>query len=675
MFTLSAVPCLPCQPCQSLTSILVNRGVVPLKGTLQEVGANVAGRLALFHNNWLKVTHDQWVLETVQGYRLEFLREPVQTVSPRELQTSPLEQSLIQEEIQNMLQKGAITELNPKEASAAGFYSSLFLVPKKDGGMRPVINLKCLNECIVPHHFKMEGIHTLKDLLRRNDWMTKVDLKDAYFMIPIQASDRPVLRFSARERSYQFTCLPFGLSCAPWVFTKTLKPVTAMLRELGVRLVIYINDILVMAETKELATDHTLGLIHLLENLGFIVHPVKSVTIPTQEIEFLGMQVDSQSLELSVPGRKLKKIRLEASKFAERLESPTAREVSRLLGRLNSVSQAIPPGPLFCRMLQRDLSAALSASNQQYEAYCPLSKAAKEELTWWKEQLTRWNGKSLVLRSPDIQLESDASRIGWGASYEGVQTGGPWSRQEKEYHINCLELLAATLAVKTFLKEQVNKRVLLLIDNQTAVACINNLDGTASAQATTLARQLWMWCLEREILISAQYLPGEENVRADTESRVMRDRSDWRLNPSIFQRILVHFPDRDIDLFASRLSFQLPQYFSWRPDPLAKATDAFLQDWRGLKAYANPPWNLVGRVLSKVEEQEAELVLVAPIWPSQPWYPKLLSLLVSVPLRISPREEVMVQVWEGLLPEITPPLAVWHISGSTTLTRTFQEKL
>ena len=149
---LTAVPCLPCQPCQSLTSILVNRGVVPLKGTLQEVGANVAGRLALFHNNWLKVTHDQWVLETVQGYRLEFLREPVQTVSPRELQTSPLEQSLIQEEIQNMLQKGAITELNPKEASAAGFYSSLFLVPKKDGGMRPVINLKRLNECIVPCH-------------------------------------------------------------------------------------------------------------------------------------------------------------------------------------------------------------------------------------------------------------------------------------------------------------------------------------------------------------------------------------------------------------------------------------------------------------------------------------------------------------------------------------------
>ena len=69
-----------------------------------------------------------------------------------------------------------------------------------------------------------------------------------------------------------------------------------MLRELGVWLVIYIDDILVMVETRELAKDHTLGLIHLLENLGFIVHPVKSVTISTQGIEFLKMQVNSQSL-------------------------------------------------------------------------------------------------------------------------------------------------------------------------------------------------------------------------------------------------------------------------------------------------------------------------------------------------------------------------------------------
>ena len=67
----------------------------------------------------------------------------------------------------------------------------------------------------------------------------------------------------------------FELSCTPWVFTKTLKPVTTLLRELGVRLVsyMYIDNFLIMGESPEVARDHTLGVIFLLENLGFVVHP------------------------------------------------------------------------------------------------------------------------------------------------------------------------------------------------------------------------------------------------------------------------------------------------------------------------------------------------------------------------------------------------------------------
>ena len=109
-------------------------------------------------------------------------------------------------------------------------------------------------------------------------------------------------------------------------------------------------------------------------------------------------------------------------------------------------------------------------------------------------------------------------------------------------HTNCLELLTATLALKTFLKNQINKHVLFLLDNQTAVAYINNLGGTASTQAMNLARELLMWCLEHQINLTAQHLPGKDNVRAGMESRQMRDRSDWLLNPTIFQQITKLFP-------------------------------------------------------------------------------------------------------------------------------------
>ena len=104
-------------------------------------------------------------------------------------------------------------------------------------------------------------------------------------------------------------------------------------------------------------------------------------------------------------------------------------------------------------------------------------------------------------------------------------------------HINCLELLAATLAVKTFAKGQTVKHLLLYLDNTTAVAYINHLGGTVSPQATTLAKDLWIWCLERNIFLTAQHLPGIVNIIADSESRVMRDRSDWKLNPTVFRRI------------------------------------------------------------------------------------------------------------------------------------------
>jgi len=95
------------------------------------------------------------------------------------------------------------------------------------------------------------------------------------------------------------------------------------------------------------------------------------------------------------------------------------------------------------------------------------------------------------------------------------------SQQEHLMHINCLELLAATLATKTFSKSKTAISILLRIDNITAVAYINNLGGTASKESVMLTMDLWMWCLERNIHITAVHLPGVLNTIADTESREM----------------------------------------------------------------------------------------------------------------------------------------------------------
>ena len=82
-----------------------------------------------------------------------------------------------------------------------------------------------------------------------------------------------------------------------------------------------------------------------------------------------------------------------------------------------------------------------------------------------------------------------------------------------------------------------------------------------------------MWCLERNINITAQHLPGIQSHIADAESRTMVDRSDWKLNLILFRKIVQYYSPVEVDLFASRLTAQCPIYFSWRPDPYATGTE------------------------------------------------------------------------------------------------------
>ena len=128
---------------------------------------------------------------------------------------------------------------------------------------------------------------TVRDLIRPRDWLTKIDPKDAYYSIPIATNHQRFLRFSLASRTFQFSCLPFGLSSTPWAFTKALRAVTARLREPGIRLVIYLDDILILSNAPTEAETHTIIVMTVLSWLGFQVKEKKSVVMPTQRVEFL----------------------------------------------------------------------------------------------------------------------------------------------------------------------------------------------------------------------------------------------------------------------------------------------------------------------------------------------------------------------------------------------------
>ena len=126
----------------------------------------LAGRLKHCISNWGLISGDPWVLETIQGYHLDFVAAPRQLSLPLPVSHSKENSNLIDLEIQQMLQKEAVYVVSPGNTQQ-GFVSTIFLVPKKRGGQRPVANLRALNQFLSYEHFKMEGIHMLRDLLRK----------------------------------------------------------------------------------------------------------------------------------------------------------------------------------------------------------------------------------------------------------------------------------------------------------------------------------------------------------------------------------------------------------------------------------------------------------------------------------------------------------------------------
>ena len=152
-----------------------------------------------------------------------FFSQPLQPL-PREINLNLKEKSLVAEEIGNLLKKVAIEKSHMKEVFAKNqFVSNLFLMKKKDGGSRPVINLKNLNQYIPHHHFKMERLQPLRDILKQGNLMWKLVLKDAYFCIPLVEESKKFVIFYWKADLYQFMCLCFGLAPAPYIFTKLLK--------------------------------------------------------------------------------------------------------------------------------------------------------------------------------------------------------------------------------------------------------------------------------------------------------------------------------------------------------------------------------------------------------------------------------------------------------------------
>ena len=625
----------------------------------------IGGCLANSWLAWQARGVDSWVVEALRvGYRIPFDCPPPLSECPVSLPAySPhsIRGVALNQELQNLLRKGAV-EPAPQ---SPGFYSRLFLVKKASGSWRPIIDLSTLNHYVTSSRFHMETPRSVLNSIRPGDWMISLDLQDAYLQVPVHHDSRRFLRFVLDGKPFQFRVLCFGLTTAPQVFTRIMAPVSAIPHKYGVRMLRYLDDWLILASSEIACLQSRDRLLAVCTELGIQVNLTKSSLIPSQSIVYLGMEILSLPfLARPTPTRADNLIRL-IEEFLS-TSSPPASLWRRLLGHLSSLILLVPGGMIRMRLLQLCLKDQWDFLDDQFQVSWSL--LCREDLLWWSGQVRLREGVSLSLPAPDISFFSDASDVGWGALVGEHHASGLWLPHQKALSINMRELLAVQLGLQAFEH--------LIVGMSVAPVLRQHHHGSLSP---SVGRDLFV----RPKLHGKRgsSLGGEpthsspspvhhgvvQRHRRRAESPQSGDRFGMDPSQEVVDQLVHRWP-AVIDLFATALTARLPVYFSPASDPQAAGTDALLQPWDNLQAYAFPPIAIIRRVLLKLRSsRNCELTLIAPFWPQRDWFPDLLELLSDVPITLSDRRDLLRQPHFHRFHQNLPMLRLtaWRLSSGS----------
>ena len=637
----------------------------------------VGGRISKFVNFWKKNVTDNWVVSIVEkGYSLEFKSiPPVSKVRQTKI-SSPQQLEVLKSEVSDLLIKDAIEPLAPAQMGG-GFYSTFFVVPKKSGDLRPILNLRPLNDHLQKKSFKMETLQKVIKAVKPKDWLVALDLKDAYLHIPILSRHRKFLRFRIDNQSYQFKVLPFGLTASPRVFTKVLAPLAALARQEGIHVFPYLDDWLIRDNCPTAIIPKIQRLMEILKKAGFIINLKKSHLEPSQDMVFVGGRFITKNNLVALPPERFSSL-LSCLDLFKRGSSLPARVFLRLLGLMAAMIFVVPHCRLRMRPIQLYLLAKWDLNLKDLEMQVPVEEVILQHLQWWKNPANVLKGVPLEQQLVQEIVTTDASQLyGWGGHLQNMEVQGSWNSEESRLHINLLEMEAVAKTLQHFENWLTGKVVLVKCDNDTVVSYINKEGGTKSPSLCIKTWNLLLWAQSKQIVLRAEHIPGVQNIRADALSRSMASPLEWRLCPQVVQEIFYNLGSPVIDLFATAENRQTLVYCSRFHDDQAYHVDSLSMNWEGIYAYAFPPICLVPLVLERVEKYDCSVILITPFWPRRSWFPRILDLLIDQPIRLPNRPDLLTQD-QGQLHHHSPDklqLVAWKVSANPYLQRAFQKRL
>lgn len=591
----------------------------------------IAGTISTHINYWRTLTNNNKTIQIVRsGYKIEFQTSPTElchTIPSQ--QYCGNEREVLKAEIKKLIIARVIEEASPCKDQVL---SPVFLTQNKDGSHRLILNVKRLNEHVKYEHFKMEGLSSVRDIITKDSFLANIDLRKAYYSIPIHKDSRKYLRFQFDSKIYEYTCLPNGLSSAPRLFTKMLRVIFSHLRSQGLMSVTYIDDILLIGKSENECKMNIALTTETLEKAGFYINKEKSNLVPTKQLRFLGFDLSSKTMKISTPQPKLSRL-AELVKSSLENRTMTIRRLSSIIGTIISILPAYKYGKMYYRRLESYKIKVLKQNYGCYEKECTIPDEAIPDLIYWRDNSVCHNGTTLDPPTAEITIFTDASNKGWGAVLKNEKCGEEWTDSDKKFskdNINALELMAVQRAIKAFAEKIKNKTVMVRTDNTSTVHYINSMGGQHSVICNIISTNIWSTIQKMESYLVAAHIPGAENIEADYMSR-LSEHTEWSLSDYVFDQITQTFGSPDVDLFASDKNAKCKTYVSWKKDNNAYAIDAFTIDWSEFKRpYIFPPFSLLSKItkhLYQKPDRNQTTIIVYPEWPAQTWYPGLSTLI------------------------------------------------
>ena len=429
---------------------------------------------------------------------------------------------------------------------------------------------------------------------------------------------------------------PSVRSDLPRVFTKVILPIGHLAHTHAVCLLQYLDDWILRNTDKSLLVQQTSWLLHIMRRVGLVLNVPKSQLAPTQRLIHIGVEYWLDVGLMFPPMDRVHKTESGVSLLLS-VQVTTVHFWLSLLGRMSSATDAIPLGRLHLRPLQLYLLAHWSRASKDMAALIPVKQNLLDHhLHWWLNRKYTRAGMLLDIPEAQTQLFTDASESGWGAHSNTFQASGEWSAREAILHINQLEMLAVRNALAAFKTLLSGLTVQLMSDSAIVVSYIAKQGGNGSAPSST----------------GCEYLPSGQAHSGRTERTcgpsLQNEQSGLHgvdITPIRGGCTRHHLGQTQCGSVCDSTQPQIRCVcFPHGRPPIAVEVDAVSISWKGMYAYAFPPFVMLRRVIEKLHrDHPCEMILIAPKWPNQTWYVRLIELLVDFPLVLPLRKYLLTQ--------------------------------